>query len=439
VASAPASEASKRRGIAGDFVVFKLGGAAAAEGLDIDEVERVMRKANATTFTMGVAWDGCTLPGAEAPLFHVPQGMMSVGLGIHGEPGVRDEPTPPVEDLAAALIAPILAERPGDADGRVGVVINGLGTVKYEELFVLLKHVWDQLTDVGLSIAVSECGELVTSLDMAGASLTVTWLDDELLRLWEAPAYTPAYRRGAVAVAAGVSGQAARTDNEPQKGAAASAVSLSSAQRQANAVIVAALDAAHAVIEREHVALGDLDAIAGDGDHGTGMLRGVSAALASARKHAADLPPADVLREAGEAWSETAGGTSGALWGAMLVALGKHVSHAPWDVGTVAAAAAAAAAAVTELGKAQVGDKTMVDAIAPYVDALVENADLPLPQALAAAAVAATDAAAATEKLSPKLGRARPLAERSIGHPDPGATSFALIVTALAQSQVVKP
>lgn len=443
VASAPASDVSKRRGIAGDFVVFKLGGAAAAEGQSIDAVERVMRKANAATSTMGVAWDGCTLPGADAPLFHVPEGMMSVGLGIHGEPGVRDEPTPPVEELAAALIEPLLAERPAGTDGRVGVIVNGLGTVKYEELFVLLKHVWDQLTDAGLDIVVSECGELVTSLDMAGASLTITWLDDELQRLWEAPAYTPAYRRGSVspagagAVAAGAVSGAAVSDATGAVSDAEPSVELTEAQSAANARIVAALEVAREAIEREHVSLGALDAIAGDGDHGTGMLRGVTAARDYATAHASSQAPRDLLAGAGDAWSEKAGGTSGALWGAMLTALGAHVDEGAWDAATLGTAASAAAAAVRELGKAAVGDKTMVDAIAPFVDAVLANADQSIPQALTAAAAAATTAAAATAELAPKLGRARPLAERSIGHPDPGATSFAIIVTALAGSEVV--
>jgi dihydroxyacetone kinase len=383
---------------------------------------------------MGVAWDGCTLPGAEAPLFHVPEGMMSVGLGIHGEPGVRDEPTPPVEELATALIAPLLAERPAGADGRVGIIVNGLGTVKYEELFVLLKHVWDQLTDAGLSIAVSECGELVTSLDMAGASVTITWLDDELLRLWEAPAYTPAYRRGAVAAAARSGARrGTRTEKLPDQVASAPVEPLSGAQMRANEVIVAALDAAWRVIDREHVTLGELDAIAGDGDHGTGMLRGVSAALDFAKSRATHTSPTALLTGAGDAWSETAGGTSGALWGAMLAALGKHADRTDWDAAAAADAAADAAAAVITLGKAQVGDKTMVDAIEPYVAALGDGAKLPLADALAAAAHAAITSAERTAGLTPKLGRARPLAERSIGHPDPGATSFALIVAALAE------
>src|SRR5690606_41830737 len=95
------------------------------------------------------------------------------------------------------LLAPLLAERPADVNGRVGLVVNGLGAVKYEELFVLLRHVWDQLEEAGLHVAIAECGELVTSLDMAGASVTLTWLDEELEDLWRAPPATPADPRGA--------------------------------------------------------------------------------------------------------------------------------------------------------------------------------------------------------------------------------------------------
>src|SRR5690606_21891647 len=105
---------------------------------------------------------------------------------------------------------------------------------------------------------------------------------------------------------------------------APASVELTPAQASANATIIAALEVAREVIDREHVTLGALDAIAGDGDHGTGMLRGVSAALDHARAHAASVTPSDLLAGAGDAWSETAGGTSGALWGAMLTALGKH-------------------------------------------------------------------------------------------------------------------
>jgi dihydroxyacetone kinase len=351
---------------------------------------------------------------------------------------VRDIPTPPVEELAAALIEPLLAERPAGADGRVGVVVNGLGTVKYEELFVLLRHVWDQLTDAGLEIAVAECGELVTSLDMAGASLTLTWLDDELLRLWEAPAYTPAYRRGSVKpVAVVAAAPAVVKQADAGAGTAAKAASLTAHDREANARIVAALHVARDTVNREHVMLGDLDAIAGDGDHGTGMLRGLEAALAFAKARAGDTAPRQLLAGAGDAWSDVAGGTSGALWGAALAAIGTHVDGHRWDTARAAQAASAAREAVTALGKAAPGDKTMVDAMVPFVDWLHGAGESPLDEALAAAASVATAAAQATAQLTPKLGRARPLAERSIGHPDPGATSFALIVAAVASSQEV--
>src|SRR5690606_9628676 len=130
VASAPADRHLQRRGIAGDFVVFKVAGAAAEAGLSIDEVERVTRLANARTFSFGVAFGGCTLPGATEPLFTVPRGMMALGLGIHGEPGIRDTKIVPASDLATLLVETVLAERPAGAH-RAAVLLNGLGATKH--------------------------------------------------------------------------------------------------------------------------------------------------------------------------------------------------------------------------------------------------------------------------------------------------------------------
>jgi dihydroxyacetone kinase len=453
VASAPVTRRAERRGIAGDFVVFKVAGALAARGASIDEVERVARWANERTVTMGVAFGGCSLPGADAPLFTVPDGTMSMGLGIHGEPGVRDETIPQVERLARGLLEPLLIEKPAECDGRVGLVVNGLGAVKYEELFVLLRHVWDQLEEAGLDVVISECGELVTSLDMAGASVTLTWLDDELEDLWRAPAATPAYRRGAVEAPRPAAAQARgamqarearetmRTQrhvgdhamgNASSQPSSAPLVELTERQLTTNATLLSLLERSRTTIEGERDALGALDAIAGDGDHGTGMARGLGAAVAFTRANLESLSPRHLLAGAGEAWSETAGGTSGALWGAALTAIADEL--AGWDGSTAACARAARNAldAVRSMGGADVGDKTMVDAMAPFAHALAQ-AHGPLADALATAAAQATRAAAATAQLEPKRGRARPLAARSLGHPDPGATSFALIVSALAE------
>ena len=137
IASAPQNEIERRRGIAGDFPVFKIAGAAAERGDSIDEVERLARKANHRTRSLGVAYSGCTFPGATEPLFTVPEGMMSIGLGIHGEPGIRDVPRGTSAELAETLVTALLEDVPEDRGGRAAGLINGLGTVKYEELFVL--------------------------------------------------------------------------------------------------------------------------------------------------------------------------------------------------------------------------------------------------------------------------------------------------------------
>jgi len=169
VASAPASDQAKRRGIAGDFTVFKAASAAAEAGADLNEVERTARHANDNTRTLGVAFDGCTMPGAKEPLFTVPEGKMGLGLGIHGEPGVADEPMPTAAQLAGILVDGVLGEAPDNAGARVAAILNGLGRTKYEELFIVWGSVARLLRERGLEIVEPEVGELVTSLDMAGS------------------------------------------------------------------------------------------------------------------------------------------------------------------------------------------------------------------------------------------------------------------------------
>jgi dihydroxyacetone kinase len=427
IASAPLDQIEKRRGIAGDLTVFKIASAAAEAGLDLDGVERLAVLANHRTRSLGVAFDGCTLPGAAEPLFHVPAGGMSLGLGIHGEPGISDHPMPTASELAELLVSGLLREKPDDAGNRVVAILNGLGRVKYEELFLLFGKIDKLLTAAGLTIVEPECGELVTSLDMSGLSLTLLWLDDELERYWTAPADTPGYRKGSMAP------RARREVAAPEGALAAEGEDTTAAAaglgRLAAAVLAQARDA---VVDHERE-LGRLDAIAGDGDHGVGMRRGVDAAVAAAGEAVgAGLSVRRVLTAAGEAWSERAGGTSGALWGSALAAAGRALGNKDsYSGGDAAAAVTAFADAVTTLGKADVGDKTMVDALLPFRNVFVAAFDggTPVTGALASAVTAARQAADATASLRPLKGRARPLAEKSLGHPDPGAVSFALIAT----------
>ncbi|GAF50346.1 homodimeric dihydroxyacetone kinase [Rhodococcus wratislaviensis] len=426
IASATADEEARRRGIAGDVVVFKLAGAAAEAGYDLDGVVRIAETGNRRTRSLGVAFAGVTLPGKQEPLFTVEPRTMGVGLGIHGEPGVSNEPLTDASGLAQMLVDKVLAAAPADASDRVAVLLNGLGSTKYEELFVLWKHVGALLRDRGLELIAPIAGEYVTSLDMAGCSLTVCWLDDELETLWTAPAQTPAMRCGAaVPTERREAGQAAVPAASADVLPTATDESRSSAAR-----IVAALSRIAHTLSDSEAELGRIDSFAGDGDHGFGMARGSGAAFDAAENaFARGAGASTVLAVAGDAWAERAGGTSGALWGLGLRAAGGEFS----DTGAVSTAdvvraARAALDAVVEAGGAKVGDKTLVDALDPLVRTLEEKAGGTHNgyELWAAAAEAATAAAEATAELSPRLGRARPLAERSVGHPDAGAVSLAL-------------
>jgi dihydroxyacetone kinase len=435
IASAPPAEAASRRGIAGGFVVYKAASAAAEEGYTLDGVERVAELANDRTRSLGVAFDGCTLPGADGPMFSVPAGRMALGLGIHGEPGIAEEALPTASALAARLVGGVLADRPGGTDTRVAVLLNGLGRTKYEELFILWAHVARLLRQADLDLVEPEVGELVTSLDMAGCSLTVTWLDGELERLWRAPADSPAYKKGQPA---SMDSQEERRPHAAAQAAAAPPAglrTLSDLDRACAVSTVAALEAMAAAMERMAAELGDLDSVAGDGDHGRGMVRGTQAALEAGRAaQKVNADPGEVLITAGRAWADKAGGTSGVLWGAALDALGGRLSgSSPVTGDQLAAGVSEAYDAVARLGRAVRGDKTMLDALGPFSDALDSGiADhQPLAEAWGAASAKADVAARDTAALRPRVGRARPLAERSIGVPDPGAVSLAACLKAV--------
>ena len=436
VASAPTGEEAKRRGIAGDFTVFKCAGAAAEAGLGLVEVVRVAGRANAATRSLGVAFGGCTLPGADGPLFSVPGGRMDVGMGIHGEPGINEVPLPSAAELAATLVDGLLQERPDPACERIAVILNGLGSTKYEELFVVWGTVARLLRERGYVIVEPEVGELVTSLDMAGCSLTLMWLDDELERYWTAPADTPAYRKGILSIPPPTGERRKAVPAQPDLEAAEPVPPADDAARSGAQLVTKALDAVAGMLARAESELGRIDAVAGDGDHGRGMVKGSAAACAAAARAAADgAGQAAVLAAAGRRWAARAGGTSGVLWGALLgAASGRLRDHGVPDSATVVAAVSDGCDAVMRLGGAARGDKTMVDALLPFAEELRRRVDSGETwcAAWAPAADAATAAARATAGLRPRVGRARPLAERSVGTPDAGATSLAMCASAVA-------
>jgi phosphoenolpyruvate---glycerone phosphotransferase subunit DhaK len=193
VASAPNSESVKRRGIAGMIIVFKCAGAAAGMGLSLAEVERVAAKANAATRSMGVALSACEVPGAGRPTFELPDDEMEIGMGVHGEPGIRRGPMQPADAVARILVDAILADIDQPGTGDVALLVNGLGATAHLDQHILYRGARRVLESHGMRVVRSYVGEFITSLEMAGASVTVTVLDDELLTMLDAPASAPSF------------------------------------------------------------------------------------------------------------------------------------------------------------------------------------------------------------------------------------------------------
>lgn len=432
VASAPLEEIDKRRGIAGDLTVFKAAAAAAENGLSLEEVVVVAKEANRCTRSFGVAFEGCTLPGADDSLFHVPEGRMAIGLGIHGEPGISEADVPTADELAEMLVNRLLQEVPEGiavSGARVAVVLNGLGTVKYEELFVIYRKVDELLQSVGIHIVEPDVGELVTSLDMAGVSLTFFWLDQQMEPLWTAAADAPGYRKGSVKPAEALDPAEVEVvvqDTIPE---------ASESSRKLARGVIESLEVLANTVNSHCDLLGQIDAVAGDGDHGIGMQRGSKAALEGANEAFNKGAGAQtVLQWAGQRWSDKAGGTSGAIWRVILKAMGESLGNdRPLSGQRLAAGVISARDQVMAFGKAELGDKTLVDVLVPFADALSKEVEKSggLVACWEVAARAASKAADETAKLLPRVGRARPLAEKSLGTRDAGAVSLALIIQAL--------
>jgi dihydroxyacetone kinase-like protein len=185
-----------RRGVGATVLLEKIAGAAAEQGRSLDDVAEVARTVNANSRSMGLALTSCTLPAVGHPSFDLGDDEMELGVGIHGEPGRERIPLAPAQDIAAMLLEPILAYLPFRSGEGVVCFVNGLGGTPLIELYVMFNEVRKILAGHGVQIARSLVGSYITSLDMAGTSVTLLRVDDELLSLWDAPVRTPALRWG---------------------------------------------------------------------------------------------------------------------------------------------------------------------------------------------------------------------------------------------------
>lgn len=193
VASSPVETKEKRRGVAGIVYAYKIAGAAADKMMSLDEVVRVTKKALENMYTMGIALSPCIVPEVGKPTFHIEEDELEFGMGIHGEKGIEVKKFTTADEIATNMLDKILEEADLKIGDEVSVMINGLGATPTEEQFIIFRKVSQILKDKGVQIVMPHIGEYATSMEMAGLSLTVLKLDEELKDLLRYPASTPFY------------------------------------------------------------------------------------------------------------------------------------------------------------------------------------------------------------------------------------------------------
>lgn len=193
VASAPKEEKEKRRGIAGEFFVYKMAGAAAERGYSLEDVARIARKANENTRSMGVGLTPCSLPQTGEPSFEIDDNEMEIGLGHHGEPGIRKVPLEPADSVADQLLEAIFRDMPLNKGEEVAVLVNGLGSTPRMELYIMFRRVEQVLKEKGINVYRSYVGDYITSLEMGGCSITLIKIDDELKKMVDQPVDCPMF------------------------------------------------------------------------------------------------------------------------------------------------------------------------------------------------------------------------------------------------------
>ena len=432
-----------RRGVAGTVFVHKCAGAAAERGDSLPEVKRVAQKVIDNVRTMGVAIEPCTVPAAGKPGFTLADDEMEMGVGIHGEPGVRRAKMEPADAMVDEMLGTILADL--DFSGSdVAVMVNGSGATPPYELAIVNNRVHDVLAERGVNVWRTYMGPYMTSLEMRGFSITLLKLDDELKALLDAPANAPAWTQGSVvgqggAPAAGTEASAVVSEapaNQAPSVAAATAPAAGGAEDPSADLVHRVLLAVADTLDEHKDELTQLDMPIGDSDHGVNMARGFGAVRGLLDGLAGESAAA-VLRRAGVTVISKVGGSSGPLYGTILRKVGTAVKKSgALTLSSFAEGLEEGFAGIQSLAGAKLGDKTMLDAMAPAIESLKASAAAGTApaRALEEAAQAAARGAESTVPMVAKKGRASYLGERSVGHEDPGAASFAYCMAAVARA-----
>jgi triose/dihydroxyacetone kinase / FAD-AMP lyase (cyclizing) len=415
-----------RRGIAGTVLVHKVTGAAAAKGLALDEVAAIARRAAANLGTMGVALDGCTLPGVEKSGFTLADDEIELGLGIHGEKGVERTKPMSVDALADRLIGNIAGDMGFAAGERIALLVNGLGATPQMELDIVLRAAYEDLVRRGMKIERAWAGTLLSALNMPGCSISLMRVDDAALALLDAPTEAHAWPGG------GTVNSDIRIEVPAGPVSSSEDSSTSSAQRWIDAILPALQSVADALIANEPK-LTELDSLAGDGDLGASMKRAAQAIL---EVPAASLgSPQGALSSLSAALRRAIAGSSGPFYATALMRASRQFDGVgepqPRDW---AAAFKEAVQSISDLGGAKAGDRTMLDALIPAADTFAASleANASVHDAWAAAVAAAQKGANDTANMTPRAGRASYLGERAKGVADGGAVAVTLWLEALA-------
>ncbi|CAN7538639.1 dihydroxyacetone kinase subunit DhaK [Rossellomorea sp. LjRoot5] len=438
-----------RRGVAGTVLVHKIAGAAAEEGRDLLEVKAVAEKAAENVRSIGFALTSCTVPASGSPTFKLADDEIEYGVGIHGEPGTRREKTASADELADRMVNDLLKDlkmEDGDSS-EIAVLVNGFGGTPLQELYLFNNSVTRILAGKKVSINRAFVGNYMTSIDMAGVSLTVMKLDEELKTLLSSESTAPAFRvDGPVP---GVEYIDLEEDEETKP------VSFEVETPEEHAVIkidratlenmIYLVDKMSDIIIKNEVPFCELDSHAGDGDFGMSVSKGFKQ-LKREWKDILDqenLTIGSFLDASSMVIMEYCGGASGPIWGSAFRAAGKAAEdRKELTVGEFADMLQAAVKGIQDTGErsfgrgAEVGDKTLVDALVPCADSWSESASngADFKTAFEKGAAAAVEGAEKTKGIVARMGRAGTVGERSLGHPDAGAYALGVIFTELAES-----
>jgi len=439
-----------KRGVAGTVLVHKVAGAAAEAGLSLTEVKEAAQHAINHVRTIGFAFTSCTVPAKGSPTFHIEDHEMEYGVGIHGEPGIRREKAVSADELAQRMVTSLLSnlQMNDDTQQEVAVLINGFGGTPLQELYLLNNSVIRELTDKNKQVFKVFVGNYMTSIDMAGASVTIMKLDETLKKWLSAPCDTPALSvKGPFEpvnyteiIKEEKADSTVSFKNNTDAGAAVIKNNRFSLQN-----IVYLIDQMSEVIIENEVPFCELDAHAGDGDFGMSVAKGFKQLKVEwediLANHLSNV--GDFLDACSLIIMEHCGGASGPIWGSGFRAASKSAQQKQeLSIQDFANMMQAVVKGIQDTGErsfgrgAVVGDKTLIDALVPFADTWTQCAEQGDDIKLAAtkAAEAAVLGAQKTVEIVARMGRAGTVGERSIGYPDAGAYALGVIFTELAKA-----